>query len=571
MVPLSLITLETIAWLKIILIGFVLCFFILLAAKKQKALFYTVLMTVFIFVFYLIFSYKFRTMLWGNNGDEFFIMAFLSRVLHGQPLTDFYYSWLPTFYPPLYFWVTGLISSLFTQSAIVAHKIGVLGSLFLWFSGSYLYQWIYFKKINHDQKGIAANSWFWLIFPLMFFIILDFDSIVLKPYETLAAMLVILFLSLLTKSFKQDKWNIKTYLFFGISAGILFLIYYFWWFLLVPAILIVILMSNQKIKNLLRTIWVGLIALIMSAIYLIPLVGSFFKYGTENWQALFFIDQDFSTFVPWSVLSLKTLILILGLAGFVIFRKRKSIQPVITIFLVCYLYQLVNYVYFIFFKTTFQPAKAFLFLASGCLIFSAAYLLICVWQKYVLNKLNSFQQRSLVAIIFLVYLPFIPAVKFIDEPAIRWQMEKNLKEPESVWLAEQIKKNMPDWQDRTWLSSGTPVVNAYLPLSYFIAHNPHFSHQAAQYSQKMEFVEKLTQADDADIFWQLIKQSNPPIDSLIFYFNTEKQSYDLFFWEDNYPNGGQEKTISLSKELISDKYWDLVFDQNNWNIFLIKE
>jgi len=569
MTILSLSTIETIALIKIVFFIFICFLFVLLFFKKQKPINYVFLLTASFFVFYLIFSYKFRTMLWGNNGDEVFIMAFLSRVIHGQLLVDFYYSWLPPFYPPLYFWVTGVVASLFTQSAIVAHKIGVLGSLILWFLGTYLYQLIYFKKINKDIKN-EISSWFWLFVPVLFLIVLDFDSIILKPYEALSALFLVMFISLLIQSFKQSRWTIKTYLFFGISAGLFFLLYYFWWFIIIPVIFILVFLSQDKFKNFIRVILLGFVALIIASIYLVPSLFSFYKYGIENWQALFFIDQDFSTFIPWSIISFKSIILIIGLSAFILFRKKKFVQPVIITFVLCYLYQLINYIYFIVFGTTFQPAKAFLFLASACLVFSAAYLIVKIWEKYVSKRFNLWQQKSILAFMFLLYVPFLPFIKFIDEPVVRSQMERDLETPESLWLAEQIYINVPDWKDRIWLSSGTPVVNAYIPLTYFIAHNPHFSHQAAQYSERMKLISEIIQAADADEFLKLINSSEPKINSLLLYFNANKKTYDLFFWEDNYPNGGKEKIFNLSQELVSEKYWDLVFYQNNWKIFLLK-
>src|SRR5882672_7398270 len=59
-----------------------------------------------------------RTMLGGNTGDEQYISAFLMRVLSGQPFADFYYRGLPPSYPPLYFWLTGLVSWPFVSTGI---------------------------------------------------------------------------------------------------------------------------------------------------------------------------------------------------------------------------------------------------------------------------------------------------------------------------------------------------------------------------------------------------------------------------------------------------------------------
>lgn len=142
----------------------------------------------------------------------------------------------------------------------------------------------------------------------------------------------------------------------------------------------------------------------------------------------------------------------------------------------------------------------------------------------------------------------------------------------SVELAAVIENEVPDYQDRTWLSSGSMELNAYLPLSYYIAHNVHFSHHASLYSQRMAEIEQMSQAQTPAEFMQIIDNGYPrKIDSLLLYRENDpahKDYYTLYFWRDNFPNGGKDLAIYLPQSLITDQYWQLVDTYDNWSVFI---
>src|SRR3989339_762040 len=121
---LSLTTLNILAWSKVVFFvyGALMLFFIF---KIKKPLAYLILNTLAIFIFYIILFWPLKRMWSGNIGDELFIADFLGKVLLDNPWRDFYYGYLPNFYPPLYFWLTGLISRPFAHNTIVASKIGI--------------------------------------------------------------------------------------------------------------------------------------------------------------------------------------------------------------------------------------------------------------------------------------------------------------------------------------------------------------------------------------------------------------------------------------------------------------
>jgi len=429
--------------------------------------------------------------------------------------------------------------------------------------------WLKNKSTPADELKIINTNWFWLLGPVIFFLLLDFDTIILKPYEAITAILGVILIGLIAENLDNNAWGYKKYLFFGISSGLIFLTYYFWWFIFIPALLFLCLQSKDKIKNLSKVIILGLIILIISLPYLLPLILSYVKYGMENWQAVFFVPQDLATFSPWSILSLKLPFLIAGLFGLTYFLKNKFIKANLLIFIFCYLYQFINIMYFLFGQKPYQSSKPFLFLSTASLSVGAAYSLIYI-RRIISIKFPAFQIKAAATAAIIIFLPLAPFVKFIDDPVAISQIEKNLSAPKITALVPEIKK-IEGYENFTWLSSGAPELNGYLPLSYYIAHNPHFSHQASNYSKRMEEIVKLSKAENGEEFINIINGGYPKkIDALLLYYDKKNETYPLSFWQDNYPNGGEELTINLPAEAISDKYWNKIYDNKEWKIFIKK-
>lgn len=556
----SLILGQIIIGLKLLLLICFVVFLLLLFLNKKQPIYYVLLITGCFFVFYLIFSYFLQKTFWGIEGDETFILAFLTRVLHGQYFNDFYYQGLPPFYPPLYFWITGTLARLFTVNAVVAAKIGVLLTIIIAFTCPYLWQKYY--AIKNDTEQIISSAWFWVILPFLFFCSLDFSIIITKPYEFLSALLGVIWLGYFYENLAKEKFKIWDYLFFGLIGGLLFLTYYFWWFLLIPVLFILTLMNGNRFRSISRVITTGIIIFIIATIYLLPLAYSFWQKGIENWQAGYFVPSDFNLFMPWFSFSIAGFLSLLGLVSLVLFRKNKFIKASLVLLAACYFYQLANYMSFVFLKKTFQPSKPFLFLGGACLAIGATYGLI-----YFFNKLigkYSWQIKK-VLIIILVGLSLLPFYLFIGDTNVQAQLKNDQVAPGAKDLAKIIEAKIPDYQDLNWLSSGAPEINAYLPLNYYIAHNASFSHQASLFSERLAKVENLAGLKSSAEFEAEL--SNLGINALLLYLDKQTNTYPLFFWIDNFPNGGKTIRLDLKPELINLPAWQKVYE-DDWLILM---
>lgn len=560
-------TVTTIALAKVILYLYILATGIAIY-KRAKPRVHLFLITLSVSVFYIVLAVPLKRMLFDNVGDENLILSLITQSLHGNPFRDFYYGWLPPFYPPLYFWLTGLAGRIINISSISAAKVGVTFTLILWFIAPYLMQRWYWKQELANKESIIATPWLWLSVPVLTFLMLDFGKIVTKPYEALSALLSLVLAGLLAEAMKRKEWKKYFYLFFGVLAGLLFLTFYFWWIILIPALCIMAIQSEDKKKNIFRIIVIGVCMLIIASPYILPLFSSYMQYGVENWQTRYFVIGDFASFFPWFGMSVQSVLALLGLAGLVYgWQKERFIKTAGLVLLLSYGYQAINILLYLGGIYPTQSSKGFLFLGTACLGVGAAYALVLVY-SLAQKKLQPSQLKVACFIAFLIVVPLFPFGNFIDDPAIIQQVEKDLVLTDDS-LAQAIQTNVSDYKTRTWLASDEPGFAPYLPLSYYIGYSPHFSHQAAQYSRRLAEVEALAQAPTAEAFMQLIAKGSPqPIDALVLYHDVAKDTYPIYLWADNYPNGGKESQIDILAELITEQYWKQVYSKDDWFIFI---
>jgi galactan 5-O-arabinofuranosyltransferase len=549
---------------------FILLFAILGAAwatrRRAGPLPYLLLASAAFAAFYAVLAVPLARMWWGISGDEAFVGADLARNLAGGFGRDFYYAWLPPFYPPLYFWVTGALGGLLKLTAVDAAKLGVLLTLAAWFPLAYRLSRRFSIQLEDAGDTTVKQPWFWALPPLLLAVTLDFDTLITKPYETLPALLCAVWIGWLAARLRDTRWSWRTYLLFGLVGGVLFLTYYFWWFILAPAALAITLAAPNRLRSLVRLLGVSGIILAASLPYTLPLVLSLVKHGVESWQAVYTVPADFATFSPWAGNGLRSLLCASGLVSVAVFWRRPLVRGLGIGIIAAYGYQILSLVLFLAGRKPMQSAKPFLFLGSALLMTALAYGLIeaAAWLK---TKRPNVLVPAAWALALLL-LPLTPMVKFIDDPVVLRQIEVNKKRPAAKNLAKKISAAVPDWASRAWLTSGNPELNLYLPLSHFIAYNPHFSHPAVGYTSRLDYVETMLAAASAEEFARLADATEPPIDGLILFRDKKAGTYPLFFWQDDYPNGGKELRLDLRSELVSPDDWVTTYTDGDWTVLV---
>ena len=252
----------------------------------------------------------------------------------------------------------------------------------------------------------------------------------------------------------------------------------------------------------------------------------------------------------------------------IFYWSKPFIKSLATIFGAMYLWQFINLLTIIFWQVTFLPAKPFLFLGGAVLTISAAYGI----GFFINEKIKSEKIRiGLFILGWLVLANQLLGGSFVDQPDTQKQLV-TMKQPlrgEFVNLINNLK-DVENIQDLTILSSGIPQISAYLPLDFYISYNIHFSHPAANFSERHLFISELASSVDSDSFYQ--KLINSPIDKVdaLLFFKAEEY-YPVIFGIDNYPSGVSEEEIKISKNLINEQYFVTVFEDEHFVFFKIKE
>jgi hypothetical protein len=287
----------------------------------------------------------------------------------------------------------------------------------------------------------------------------------------------------------------------------------------------------------------------------------------ENLQASYFYYAHFATFAPITELNFKAVLFILGLAGLLIYRRNKFVQMSLFLFLSCYLYQFLNLIFFAAHGQAFQAQKAFPLLANISLSVGLTYLLVDLSLKNYQKKFF----REAAVIILIIAAVNMPFGSFIESKKVLKNLNNDLITPPNYQLAEIVKQNAPNYADKIWLSSGAPEVNAYLPLNYYLNYNPQFSHPAVHWSWRFAELKKLAAAKTPEDFqdkWRALGAEK--FNAMLLYFNHASSSYSIYYWQNDFPNAGQEGVINFDSRLISEKYWQKVFDNGDWKILLTK-
>ena len=219
---------------------------------------------------------------------------------------------------------------------------------------------------------------------------------------------------------------------------------------------------------------------------------------------------------------------------------------------------------------SFQAQKPFPLLPAAALALALSYGAVELWHHKIANW--PLKNRKLLSLFTVVlFWSLLPWHGFIDNKEVLTQLEKDLAVPTAKNLAEKIKIAVPDYEQRTWLSSNLPELGAYLPLSYSIAYNPHFSHQAVKYSERLAILELAINAETSEEFLdQLDRIKIGRVDALLLYKTKDQKNYPLFFWQDSFPNGGREQVLYLPSNLIDEKNWQKIDVDKEWRVFIRK-
>ncbi|MBT3816721.1 MAG: arabinofuranosyltransferase [Candidatus Magasanikbacteria bacterium] len=511
---------------------------------------------------------------WGLVGDEITIAAMYESFAYHGLFTDFAYSNLPPFYPSLFFQVIAVIGRFFHWNGVQMAKFGAMITMLCFPVFLYWIQSVYWKHKKDSPKKLV-----WLLGVLCLFIVIPWNSVITKPYELISGSLTILWTVFLVLDVYQKKINWQRVLVYGITGGILFMLFYFWFALAAMGVALFHLFSKEKtrIKDYAYFLVTGIMVFIVGAPFWLPLVRSYSAHGSENWQLGFFIGEWITTHGPLLSFSLSGIVGLIGLISLIVYRKKIYIRILLSLFVAGYLWQIMGMVTILFFASPLQESKGFMFFNTPILALAAAYG-IASYVDYLVKKKKPYcSYRNFGIIGILLLAPTMIFGTFADDIKVKKIYERSLLQKSAIVEILPALKSLEitnptlDIIPPIVLSTGLPELHAFYPYHDFIYFNQHNSHPAALFSERRAFLVDLAEETDPEVFAQTLKDN--PFDQInhFVFLASEEKGYPIIFHRDDFPFGLKEETLWFDKALFDSEYFIEQYRSDKYVIFQLSE
>lgn len=556
------------------IIGVKLCFFVFIMLgifaiyKKWKPWIVILMAGIICGIAYYILVDNTQLMFWGLTGDEITIAAMYEMFAHGSFFSDFAYAGLPPFYPPLWFQIFGVIGRFLNFNGVQIAKLASFSTISLFPIIVYVTQRWYWKYTATSEDGHNAGTIASMLVPLLMFVVVDWDAIITKPYELVSATLVILWTVFLVRDIHTQKFDWKKITIYGITGGILFLLFYFWFFLAAIGIALFNLMWKQKttLRMYGQFILIALLIIVLGSWYWLPLARSYMTFGAENWQLGFFVIDWISTYGLATLLSWRGLIFLCGLTSLIIWRHHIYIRSLLSLFFASYMWQIMGMMTILTVASPLQESKGFMFFNQMIIVFAVSYSVERMW-KWASKRYDQVHWQRSVALLglFILSTQLIFGI-FVDNEKVYAVRERSKEVP--PYTRELIDAlDSKDVYHRHVLSSGIPTLHAFLPLNVVLYFNQHNSHPAALFSQRVAWLKDVAiQHTPEQFFEKLDKAPFGPVDLFVFEKDGES-GFPIYLNIDNFPYGIKETGFRLPSEIFVGPYVKKIFENNKYVVF----
>jgi len=547
---------------------------VFLIYKKQKAWIFLLVTGLLSAASYLIFVDDLPLMFWGLQGDEVTIAAMYNTFAHVSFFSDFAYNNLPPFYPPLFFWIFALPGRLLDWNGVQMAKIASAFSMAVFPLLAYgVQKWYHKVTPDHENKNFLPSNIAFFLAPLFVLLFIDWDAFILKPYEVIAAFLSVLWTVYFGLDLLAKRLTWKRLVVYGVAGGFLFLTYYLW--LVFGAIALALFgLSIQKQNQgyyYSRIFFVGVIMLTVASPYLVPLIISYSKFGSQNFQIAYFVFQNAKfQAVMFEFFSWRGFLMLGGFVTLLIFRHLTYIRLLIAFLLSSYLWYFIGLTSLFFFAASNQEFKGFYYIDRTILAFAAAYGLEKLW-KYAETKNFTYEWKKPALLLGLFFLSTQMIFGFfLNDPVVLHRRTASSQLDGEIFSLSTFIKQNPLPENTMTLQSGIPQLLAFAPVNNFLYYNVHNSHPAATFSKREDWVVALRYAKTPEEFLKL--SQNSPYGSIyrcVFYKNNAEE-YELYYNGDNFPQGGTSKIMRLPKKNFVEPGFKKVYENNKFIVFDVR-
>lgn len=416
---------------------------------------------------------------WGDNGNR---LALVTKFREFSSIfQDWYFKDLPSFYPPLWFYLSGKLAWLFDIESYKTIKIGYFFVYGLYPIGLF-YVW---------HRLTEPKTAFLIAFLTLFLRDYQLDWVY---YEHVTAAFFIPWWLYYIEDIKDVKNKTgRHYLVGGILGAIMFMTFYYWFFVGLAAVLARLPLRLTGVKKAglpLRRIRSGLTILILvalfSSIYWMPLLISLFRYGADSMQNKWFSAGYLFFSIPFFALSLNGLIYFLGILYLPARFKRKTAHGLAFLFLGMLMLLLVERILNLN-ELSIQTRKLWE-LMPVFLAVPSAFALVFAYRLLVRNS-PAFKKVLLMAAVAAVFFLGNEHVQITEDE--RYRTGIDMRPPE--WALDVFRAI--DYRGKVFLT-GNYLEASYLPYYFFACHWSASAHPAARNNQRLAFLQYLSTLED---------------------------------------------------------------------------
>jgi len=254
---------------------------------------------------------------WGDNGNR--LAEICKMMAYDSLFQDWYLKDLPSFYPPMWFWLMGLYAKALSIEAYQTIKYGYL-LVFL------VYPWLLYWSWRKLVEPIPALG---VVVATIFFAHRQMNWFYYE-HLTLALFLPwwLYYVIDAREPGKRYVFDWRFYLPGALVGAALFMTYYYWHFLAIVAAPISLIVTWSRTRSwgdirreLIHYFTLGVVIALGSAVYWLPLARRVWWWGIESVQTMWFraghagLTRDFETF-SWEVA-----LILVGACGFFLLRR----------------------------------------------------------------------------------------------------------------------------------------------------------------------------------------------------------------------------------------------------------
>lgn len=467
-------------------------------------------------------------------GDQHYVLAAIEKYSTTWRWVDFNYAHLPTYYPPLYFYVLGRIAWLLHIPAYGMVKIGFLAAALV-------------------LPPIVYRSWTpWLgkmgamLLVVLFFLSFP-QEFMFKTYEFLTAALVLpwwLYYGERLNHVENESGKQRFWLWIvgGVLGALIFQTYYYWFFILACYLPFSLIISASFGRKSWREGWsdfwrkVRLLALValLSAWYWVPLLVSALTVGYQNfqnrWLSTGMIQINF--FQLLATPEFIGLVLLAGLTYLVFRYERSRLHEILlNLTVTCFIWYLIGFVG-ILIGTPNLHIKAWMLsdyvLLAGVVLGLEELASHARWHR-VNGRLWAL---SMCVTVFVLGQSYVNVT--VDSA-----LYKNSVMYTTVPTAVSQLKSVGTLSGKVFLTNEFEAVD-FQPLYLFIGYNPNYANPAAQYASRLQFLKDLQSVSEPKSYAWMLQ------------YNEFDRVTDIWMTEpflrlgfDNYPNGTSVTDVTV--------------------------